>query len=205
MTDLAEEKRALRAQAAERRRRVHAEDFAGRLSMQMRDHALAGLPIAAGAVVGGYWPRGTEMDVRPLLNSFHERGHPIGLPHVRRRQPMSFHRWKPNDRLVSGVFGIEMPDHHTPEVTPDVLLLPLLAFDRHGNRLGYGGGYNDRTIAALRAHKPLLCVGVAYAVQEFDTVPHDRLDQRLDWLVTEKGVRRIERRRFLWLRQFFNS
>lgn len=205
MTDVAEEKRALRVKAADRGRRAHAEDFTGRLSQQMRDHALAGLPIAAGAVVGGYWPRSNEIDVRPLLTALHERGHAIGLPHVRRGQPMSFHRWRPNDRLVPGVFGIEMPDFHAPEVVPDVLLLPLLAFDRHGNRLGYGGGYNDRTIAALRARKPLLCVGIAYAAQEFDTVPHDALDQRLDWVVTEKGVRRIERRRFAWLRKFFGS
>ena len=205
MTNLVEEKSALRAQAAEKRRRVHAEDFAGRHSLQMRDHALAGLPIAAGAVIGGYWPRGTEIDVRPLLSALHERGHAIGLPHVRRHQSMTFHRWKPNDRLISGVFGIEMPDFHAPEVVPDILLLPLLAFDRDGNRLGYGGGYNDRTITALRARKALTCVGIAYAAQEFDTVPHDALDQRLEWVVTEKGVRRIERRRFLWLRRCFNS
>lgn len=205
MVDLAEKKNTLRVKAAERRRLAHAEDFAGRLAQQMRDHALAGPPIDAGAAVGGYWPRGTEMDVRPLLTALHERGHTIGLPHVRRRQPMTYHRWRPDDRLSVGVFGIEMPDHHTPEIVPDVMLLPLLAFDRLGNRLGYGGGYNDRTIAALRARKPVLCIGIAYAVQEFDTVPHDALDQRLDWVVTETGARRIERRRFPWLRQFFGS
>jgi len=205
MPDIAEEKRALRPRAAEKRRLAHAEDFTGRLSHMMRDHALAKLPVAAGAAGGGYWPRGTEIDVRPLLTALHRRGHPIGLPHIRRGQPMTYHRWQPDDRLVPGVFGIEMPDYRTPAVTPDVLLLPLLAFDAQGNRLGYGGGYTDRTIAALRARKPVTCVGVAYAVQEFDSVPHDTLDQRLDWLVTEKGVRRAERRRFLWLRRFFGS
>jgi 5-formyltetrahydrofolate cyclo-ligase len=205
MNDIAEEKRTLRVKAAERRRRAHAEDFTGALSTRMRDHALAGLPVAAGAVVGGYWPRGTEMDVRPLLTSLHQRGHAVGLPHVRRGQPMTYHCWRPEDRLVSGVFGIEMPDFHTPAVTPDLLLLPLLAFDVRGNRLGYGAGYTDRTIAALRAHMRVVCVGVAYAVQEFETVPHDALDQRLDWVITEKEVRRIERRRFLWLRRFFGS
>ncbi len=205
MTDIAEEKRALRVRAAEARRVAHLADFTGSISMLMRDHALAGLPLPAGAAIGGYWPRGTEMDVRLLLAALHERGHAVGLPHVRRGQAMTFHRWRPNDRLISGVLGIEMPDFHTPEVVPDVFLVPLLAFDRYGNRLGYGGGYTDRTISALRARKPLLCVGIAYAAQEFDTVPHDALDQRLDWLVTEKGVRRAERRRFLWLRQFFHS
>ncbi len=206
MTDIVEEKRALRVQAADKRRAAHAADFTGTLSRSMCDYALAALPIAAGAMIGGYWPTGTEMDVRPLLVALHGRGHAVGLPHVRKGQPMTFHRWRPDDRLVPGVFGIGMPDHRTAEVVPDVLLMPLLAFDRYGNRLGYGGGYTDRTIARLRPRKAaLLCVGIAYAAQEFDTVPHDALDQRLDWIVTETGVRRAERRRFPWLRRFFNS
>jgi len=205
MSDIAEEKRVLRVRAAEKRRAAHAHDASGEASIQLRDRALAELPIAAGAVVGGYWPMGTEMNVHPLLVALHERGHVIGLPRVRRGQPMTYHRWQPKDRLVSGVFGIGMPDHHTPEVHPDVLLMPLLAFDRRGNRLGYGSGYNDRTVPVLRARKPLLCVGIAYAAQEFEAVPHDTLDQRLDWVVTENGARRVERRRFPWLRRFFNS
>jgi 5-formyltetrahydrofolate cyclo-ligase len=205
MTDIAEDKRVLRVQATEQRRLAHAGNPGGQAALQLRDHALKDLPIAAGAVIGGYWPIGTEMDVRPLLVALHKRGHVIGLPHVRRGQAMTFHRWRPDDRLVRGVFGIAMPDLHTPEVTPSVLLMPLLAFDRVGNRLGYGGGYNDRTIGALRARQPLLCVGIAYAAQEFDYVPHDALDHRLDWMVTEKGVRRAERRRFPWLRRFFSS
>jgi 5-formyltetrahydrofolate cyclo-ligase len=205
MTDITEDKSTLRVQATERRRAAHANDPLGKASLAVRDHALAGLPLATSAVVGGYWPIGTELDVRPLLAALYSRGHPIGLPHVHRGQAMTYHRWRPDDRLVRGVFGIGMPDHHTPEVTPDVLLMPLLAFDPYGNRLGYGGGYNDRTIAALRARKPLLCVGVAYATQEFETVPHDALDHRLDWVVTEKGARRVERRRLPSLRRFFSS
>lgn len=205
MTDIAEEKRVLRVRAADKRRLAQGVDVDGRAALAVRDHVLASLPMAEKAIIGGYWPVGTEMDARPLLAALHERGHAVGLPHVRRGQPMTFHRWRPNDPLVSGVFGIGMPDHHTPEVIPDILLIPLLAFDRYGNRLGYGGGYTDRTISKLRARKPLLCVGIAYAAQEFDTVPHDALDQRLDWIVTETGARRAERRRFPWLRRFFNS
>lgn len=205
MSDIAEDKRALRVEAAERRRVAHGRDFNGDGARKVRDHALKALPIAKGAIIGGYWPMNTEMDVRPLLTVLHERGHSIGLPHVRRGQAMTFHRWHPKDALVRGVFGISMPDHHTAEVKPDVLFMPVLAFDRVGNRLGYGGGYNDRTIVALRAVKPLLCVGIAYAAQEFDYVPHDALDQRLDWMVTEKEARRAERRRMPWLRKFFGA
>lgn len=205
MSDIAEDKRALRVEATERRRIAHARDPEGAAARQMRDHALKALPIAKGAIIGGYWPMKTEMDVRLLLGALHERGHTIGLPHVHRGQAMTYHRWRPKDALARGAFGIEMPDHHTPEVKPDILLMPVLAFDCVGNRLGYGGGYNDRTIVALRAEKPLLCVGIAYAVQEFDYVPHDALDQRLDWMVTEKEARRAERRRMPWLRKFFGS
>ncbi|HEV8678950.1 MAG TPA: 5-formyltetrahydrofolate cyclo-ligase [Stellaceae bacterium] len=205
MSDIDEEKRALRVRAAEKRRVAHGADADGRSGVAVRDHALAGLPVAKAAVIGGYWPIGTEMNVHPLLVALHERGHVIGLPHAHRGQPMTYHRWQPNDRLAPGIFGIAMPDRRTPEVAPDILLMPLLAFDRQGNRLGYGSGYNDRTIPVLRARKALLCVGIAYAAQEFDYVPHNALDQRLDWMVTERGVRRAERRRFLWLRRFFDS
>ena len=90
-------------------------------------------------------------------------------------------------------------------VEPDVLLMPLLAFDARGMRIGYGGGYYDRTIPAIRAKKPLLTVGVAYAAQEVSRVPTDQYDQRLDWVVTEDGARLMERRRFPWLRRFFGS
>ena len=120
----------------------------------------------------------------------------IGLPVVNKlHKTLTFHAWYPGCPMEEDAYGIPKPKD-TPTFEPTILLVPCVGYGPRGLRLGYGGGYNDRTIAALRAHKPLLCVGIAYAVQEFDTVPHDRLDQRLDWLVTEKGARRIERRRF---------
>ena len=205
MKDITEEKNLLRVKATEARREAHARDVGGRAAAAVTTNFLSAVTLAPRAIIGGYWPIGTEIDVRPLLTALHERGHPCGLPVVHRGQPLTFHRWRPNDRLVRGVFGIDVPDPKAPEVVPDVFLAPLLAFDASGMRIGYGGGYYDRTIPALRARRPLLVVGVAYAAQEVERVPTDKFDQRLDWIVTESAARHFERRRFLWLRRFFAS
>ena len=203
--DITEEKRALRVKAAQARRAARDRDTDGRAPEAVKANFLAHIKLAPNAVVGGYWPIGTEIDVRPLLEALDARGHTCSLPVVHGGRPLTFHRWRPNDQLVRGVFDIQVPDHHTPTVDPDVFLAPLLAFDAKGNRIGYGGGYYDRTIPALRAKKPLLVVGIAYAAQEVERVPTDKFDQRLDWIVTEKAARFIERRRFPWLRQFWTS
>jgi 5-formyltetrahydrofolate cyclo-ligase len=205
MKDINEEKRTLRVRAAESRRIARAADPSGQAAESLRRNFMEKVPVPAGAVIGGYWPIGTELDVRPLLVALHARGHTCGLPTHQARQPLIFHRWRPNDKLVTKSFGIQVPDPHTPLVAPDILLLPMLAFDARGRRLGYGGGYYDRTIPQMRARKPLLTVGIAYAAQEVTEVPVDGYDQPLDWIVTDESVRRIERRRFAWLRKFFGS
>ena len=203
--DITEEKRALRAKAAEARRVAQTVDDGGHAARAVAAHFLAHIMPPAHAVIGGYWPIGTELDVRPLMTALHERGHVCALPVVHRGRPLEFHRWQPSDRLVAGRFNILTPDHHTPIVVPDVLLMPMLAFDALGMRIGYGGGYYDRTIPAIRARKALLTVGIAYAIQEVTRVPTDRFDRRLDWIVTEEEARRFERRRFPWLRRFWVS
>lgn len=203
--DTAEAKRRLRVSAAAERDRAHAADGNGALARAARDHFLKNVPVPAKAVIGGYWPVGTELDVRPLLGALHERGHVIGLPRTQPRQALVYHRWSPDDALVLGRFGILMPNHERPVIRPDVLILPMLAFDRRGLRVGYGGGYSDRTMAELRARGAVLCVGFAYAAQEVERVPADQFDERLDWIVTEREARRIERRRFPWLRRFLAS
>jgi 5-formyltetrahydrofolate cyclo-ligase len=205
MADLNDDKNALRVRAAELRRVAHAADLDGQASLTVRDHCLATVPLERSETIAGYWPIGTELDVRPLLTALHDRGHTCALPVAHGRQPLVFHPWRPKDRLVPGVFGILMPDPSLPPVTPDVLLMPLLAFDHWGNRLGYGAGYYDRTIAAIRQRKTLRTVGIAYAAQEVEKVPADQFDQPLEWVVTEKGARRMERRRFEWLRRFLMS
>ena len=142
-------------------------------------------PPPAGALVAAYWPMGPEIDVKPLLHALHARGQPLCLPVTPRRgQPLRFRRWAPGDPLGHGPMGTRQPVQGE-EVTPDWLFVPLLAFDRAGRRLGYGGGYYDRTLAGLPGATAL---GIAYAVQEVQEVPAGPHDVRLRRVATEKGV-----------------
>lgn len=160
-------------------------------------HALAArifatLHLPPGAPCSGFWPMGDELDLRPLLTRLHFAGHAVGLPVVvKRGTPLLFRRWQPSDVLVSGGYGTSVPSEDKPVVTPEVLFVPLLAFDRQGYRLGYGGGFYDRTLQALRGAGPRLAVGVAFAAQEVEAVPRDHYDQKLDWIVTEAEAIRL--------------
>jgi 5-formyltetrahydrofolate cyclo-ligase len=147
-------------------------------------HVLRDAPPPAGAVVSGFWPMGQEIDIRPLLVTLHERGHPIVLPETPKRgNPLIFRLWRPGDVLVAERFGTMRPTGEAR--APDFLLVPLLAFDRRGSRIGYGAGYYDRTLATLPGRYRL---GVAYAAQELDEVPAGPHDARLDAVATERGV-----------------
>ncbi len=148
------------------------------------------VPWTPDQVVAGYWPMAGEADVRPLLEALARRGCPVVLPAVvAKDQPLLFRRWHPGMPLEAGRHGTFHPPPHSPALRPDLLLMPLLAFDRRGGRLGYGGGYYDRTLAALRGERPATAVGIAYAAQEMDALPHEPHDQRLDWVVTETSAR----------------
>ncbi len=148
---------------------------------------MARCPLPQGLIVAGYWPSDGEIDPRPLLHALHDRGHPIALPVIMARStPLRFRLWHPGDLLTPGKFAIPVPPDTNPEVTPGALLVPLLAFDRQGYRLGRGMGFYDRTLQRLRETAPVLSLGVAYAAQEVPNVPHDAFDQRLDWVVTER-------------------
>jgi 5-formyltetrahydrofolate cyclo-ligase len=177
--DRAALKAALRRAMAERRAVAHAAgqgDAADRLAQVLAPHA--------GKVLSGYWPMRTEIDPLPAL-ALH-RG-PVGLPVTPPRgRPLTFRLWTPGAPLVPGAFGTRVPEG--PEIVPQVLVVPLLAFDRRGYRLGYGGGYYDRTLAALRAAGPCIAIGFAFAAQEVPEVPTGPTDERLDLIVTEAGL-----------------
>ena len=138
-----------------------------------------------GAIIAGYWPMGDEMDPRPLMLALASRGHAMALPVTPPRgQPLAFRAWAPGTALRAGPMGTSEPVAGA-ELRPDVLLVPLLAFDRAGRRLGYGGGYYDRTLAALPGAK---AIGIAYAGQEMAEVPAGPQDMRLPLIATEAGV-----------------
>lgn len=154
------------------------------LGNELAAHVLASGLIPAGATVAGYWPLRSEIDIRPLLSLLHARGHRLALPRTPPRgNPLAFHGWAPGDPLSPGPMGTWQPSGEL--VEPDVLLIPLLAFDDTGARLGYGGGYYDRTLARL---PHALTIGCAYASQRMAAVPMGPHDIRLQAVATEHGV-----------------
>jgi 5-formyltetrahydrofolate cyclo-ligase len=134
--------------------------------------------------VGGYWPIRSEVDSRPLMEALLDRGQDMALSQILHPH-LSWRLWRPGDVLVKGGFGVREPGPDAPEVFPSALLVPLVAFDRRGGRVGYGKGHFDRAIAALEAKHPVLTIGLAYAVQEIDRVPVEPHDRMLDVIITE--------------------
>jgi len=145
------------------------------------------LKIPAHAIVAGYWPIRDEADPRALMAVLAARGHALALPRIETKGAvLSFRRWRESDALVDNHHGIAEPRAEAERVVPDAVLVPLLAFDASGHRLGYGGGYYDRTLAAL---KDILSVGIAYAGQEIPELPRVAHDRPLDAILTEAGYR----------------
>jgi 5-formyltetrahydrofolate cyclo-ligase len=143
-----------------------------------------------GAALSGYMAMRTEIDPLPAMAAHHG---PVCVPVIiARAQALQFRAWAPGCAMQMGEFGAEIPVSGA-WIEPLVLIVPLLAFDSRGYRLGYGGGFYDRTLQALRARRPTLAVGFAFAAQEMDAVPIDETDQRLDAIVTEQGVRLFSR------------
>lgn len=178
MIDKAQARRA----AIERRQMAHHMDIggaAGVLSEVLAGHR--GVPLA------GYLPLGTEIDPRPAMAEASAYG-PVGVPVIDQKDaPLSFGQWVPDMALTNGPFKTQVPVDPVPMV-PEIVIVPMLAFDRRGGRLGYGGGFYDRTLEQLRTQGAVLAIGFAYAAQEIDTVPTEDTDQPLDLIITEQGV-----------------
>lgn len=192
MATTADAKRALRAEARQARARI-APAARAAAAQELAAIGLGFLAPPPGAVIAGYHPLRDEIDPLPLLARLEAAGFAVALPaHAPGAREVTFHRWREGEPLAAGEFGVLMPLPDAPLVTPDVVLAPLLAFDATGHRLGYGAGYYDRSIAHLRAHGPVTVAGLAFDEQEVPAVPHEPLDQRLDWIVTPRGPRRCE-------------
>ena len=139
--------------------------------------------------VAGYWPITNEANVKPLLAKLHDNGCTCLLPVVIARDTaLLFRQWQPGDELILSDLGISEPRTDKASGQPDILLVPLLAYDSLGNRLGFGGGYYDRTLSELRSERNITAIGIAFSGQEVDLIPNESFDQRLDWVITEAGA-----------------
>jgi 5-formyltetrahydrofolate cyclo-ligase len=151
---------------------------------RLADHVLSNIPPPPCAVVAGFWPLEGEIDIRPLLEALHARGNPVVLPETPRRgEPLVFRLWRPGTEMVRGRFGTFRPNGEV--MAPQVLFVPQLAFDRTGRRLGYGGGYYDRTLPELPGAR---AIGCAFAAQEVDEVPTGPGDFLLHAVATEEEI-----------------
>jgi 5-formyltetrahydrofolate cyclo-ligase len=154
------------------------------LGEDLARHVLADHPPPQGAVISGFWPMDGEIDIRPLLIALHQAGHAVLLPETPKLgESLIFRHWHPGMEMHRERFGTWRPTG--PIGIPDMLFVPLLAFDRHGGRIGYGGGYYDRTLAGLPHAR---AIGCAFAAQQLDAVPMGEYDARLHAVATEHGV-----------------
>lgn len=176
----------LRSEAFARRDGLDA-DFRSDAARAIAEQALALPDLKDATPVGGYWPIRSEVDPRPLMEALLGRGQDVALSQILHPH-LSWRLWQPGDVLVKGGFGVREPGPDAPEVFPVALLVPLVAFDRRGGRIGYGKGHFDRAIAALEAQHSILTIGLAYAVQEIEQVPVEPHDRLLDVIITESEL-----------------
>jgi 5-formyltetrahydrofolate cyclo-ligase len=188
---LVRRKAALRAEQR-RKRSALAAHLGAAAAEAVADAIVREFRLPPRGIVSGYWPLEDEFDPRPAMDRLAGLGHPLALPRVQGRgRPLAFHAWEPGDRLLAGPFQVMEPSPDAPAVDPRILLVPLLAFDRTGRRLGYGAGYYDMVLRDLRAQSPApFAIGVAFAAQEVAEVPTGPRDQVLDAVVTERHVHR---------------
>ena len=185
--DFQKKKATVRADALARRDAMPADERAAAAeAIAVREFPVA---ITPGVIVAGFMPLKSEINPLPLLKKLAEAGARLALPAIQGRgKPLIMRAYAFGDELARGQWGIREPKPDAGEVAPDIVIVPLAAFDRAGNRIGYGAGYYDMTLAALRAKKKVTAVGIAFAAQEMPQVPVTPRDERLDLVLTERGV-----------------
>ena len=182
MSDLTELKAAARKAAFARRKAAHGAGLVGRAG-----HLSEVLAGYRGVPLAGYMPIRTEINPLPAMEEAAAHG-PVGVPVITGEgQPLLFSQWEPGCVMKDGPFGAQIPAEDR-FFEPEIVIVPLVAFDRNGGRLGYGGGFYDRTLEQLRARRATLAIGFAYAAQEAEDLPLEPTDQPLDMIVTEAGV-----------------
>ena len=187
LTETEQTKAALRAAALARRDALPAASRAA-AAQAVADRAFP-VEVAAGTIVAGFSPMKSEINPIPLMRKLADMGAQLALPAIAGRgRPLIMRTWHFGAPLKSGQWGIREPMPDAAEVAPHILIVPLVCFDRAGHRIGYGAGYYDMTINALRAKKKVVAVGIAYAAQEIERVPATERDARLDLVLTEREV-----------------
>ena len=187
-----EAKKAMRAEALQRRAAAFAI-LGGEAARKLAAHGLDFLKLHPPLIVSGFAAIRDELNPAELMAWLHAEGYQLALPVMKGKgRPLIMRSFAPGDVMEPAAWGIAEPTEDKPEVEPDVVLVPLLAFDPQGYRIGYGGGFYDRTLAKLRAKKPIIAVGIAYDELKVDAVPHDGYDQRLDWVLTPSGPKTCE-------------
>jgi 5-formyltetrahydrofolate cyclo-ligase len=187
MTDA---KKELRAEALLRRKAAF-ERHGAEASRKIAAQGLDFLGIKADAAVSGFAAIRDEINPAPLMAWLQAEGVRLALPVMQGRdKPLLMRAWSPGDVMAPAAWGIAEPLDDKPTVEPDVVLVPLLAFDEYGHRLGYGGGFYDRTLKRLRKLKPIVAIGLAYDEQKVDAVPVESYDEKLDWVLTPSGPQR---------------
>jgi len=185
MSDIASRKAAARTHAFAARAEAHAEGLDGRACAALQDF-LAEQPAAE--IIAGYMAIRTEVNPLSVMTALHRAGKTLCVPVVMGAgRALAFSRWTPEGPLVKGAFGAMVPAHED-FLQPDLLIAPLVAFDNNGHRLGYGGGFYDRSLVHLRAQKPVRMIGFAYSAQALPALPTEPTDQPLDAVVTENGA-----------------
>lgn len=180
----------LRKELYARRKAAHEGAASKDPAANARLQALIGDP--GDKVVAGYRPIRTEIDPTPTMTALCEAGARVAVPVIEAKDsPLLFHEWTPGCEMVEGAFGAEIPAKST-RLYPEILITPLVGWDRRGWRLGYGGGFYDRTLEQLRSHRAVTAIGFAYAEQELGEAPREKTDQRLDAIVTDTEVIDIE-------------
>jgi len=184
---ISDRKKLARKAAGEARKAAH-QQLKGHATQALVSQGLGFAGELTGKTVSGFIPYLSEIDTRPLLSALSKNGLTTCVPVViENGTPLEFRTWVPGEPTVPGRWGIPVPPEGSQVVDPDILLVPMLAYDASGYRLGYGGGFYDRTLEKLRAMKPVIAIGVAYSAQQVDTVVRGVHDQPLDWVLTEKG------------------
>lgn len=180
-------KKEMRAQYLEIRKQLGETSVV--LNDQLTKNLISFLPSTSKLVVAGYDPVKYEINPAKFMTYWHALGYPVGLPVViNKGYPLIFRLWHPDLQLQDHKLGGRIPPNDQPEIFPDIILVPLIAFDRLGNRLGYGGGYYDRTLYFLRRYRPVKAIGLAFSCQESLDIPVNKYDQKLDTIVTDREV-----------------